>query len=160
VVINRVRLPTAGTIIGAGGGAQAVAFQEFTTGIVLQVVPQVSADGFVMLQLKVVSSTPGDVSPPDNIPSSIDREASTTVLIKAGETLVLGGVFRDTGNNNETGMPFLRSIPVIGWLFKRVLRSNTREELLVFLTPRVVQGAGSRIASLPSARELWEHRER
>ena len=160
VLINRVRLPTAGTIIGSGGGAQAVAFQEFVTGIVLEVVPQVSADGFVMLQLKVVSSTPGDITPPDNIPSSIDREASTTVLIKAGETLVLGGVFRNTSNDNETGVPFLRKIPFLGWLFKRMLRSNQREELLVFLTPRVVQGSGARIANLPTARDLWEHRER
>ena len=158
VLINRVRLPSAGTIIGAGGGAQAVAFQEFTTGIVLQVVPQVSADGFVLMQLKVVSSTPGATTPPDNIPSTIDREASTTVLIKAGETLVLGGVFRDTSLDQENGIPWFRSIPGLGWLFKRMLRDNTREELLVFLTPRVVQGSGAQIASMPSAKQLWDHR--
>ncbi|MBI2963861.1 MAG: AMIN domain-containing protein [Deltaproteobacteria bacterium] len=157
VVINRVRLPSAGTIIGAGGGAQAVAFQEFTTGIVLQVVPQVSNDGFVLLQLKVVSSTPLPPQPPDNIPGSIDREASTTVLIKAGETLVLGGVFRDNSTDNETGIPWFRSIPGLGWLFKRMFRDNVREELLVFLTPRVVQGTGSTIG-LPPAKQLWEHR--
>lgn len=157
VIINRVRLPSAGTIIGAGGGAQAVAFQEFTTGIILQVVPQVSADGYVLMQLKVISSTPGQVTPPDNIPSTIDREASTTVLIKAGETLVLGGVFRDTSNDQENGVPYFRSIPGLGWLFKRMLRQNTREELLVFLTPRIVQGSGSTIA-LPQAKQLWEHR--
>jgi type IV pilus assembly protein PilQ len=156
VIINRVRLPSAGTIIGGGGGAQAVAFQEFTTGIILQVVPQVSADGFVLMQLKVVSSTPGQTTPPDNIPSTIDREASTTVLIKAGETLVLGGVFRDTSNDNENGIPYFRSIPGLGWLFKRMFRQNRREELLVFLTPRVVEGAGSTI--LPTAKQLWEHR--
>jgi type IV pilus assembly protein PilQ len=158
VIINRVRLPSAGTIIGAGGGAQAVAFQEFTTGIILQVVPQVSADGYVLMQLKVISSTPGQTTPPDNIPSTIDREASTTVLIKAGETLVLGGVFRDASNDNENGIPYFRSIPGIGWLFKRMFRQNRREELLVFLTPRVVEGAGSMITGLPTAKQLWEHR--
>ena len=158
VIINRVRLPSAGTIIGAGGGAQAVAFQEFTTGIILQVVPQVSADGYVLMQLKVISSTPGQATPPDNIPSTIDREASTTVLIKAGETLVLGGVFRDTSNDNENGIPYFRSIPGLGWLFKRMFRQNRREELLVFLTPRVVEGSGSLISGLPSAKQLWEHR--
>ncbi len=157
VVINRVRLPSAGTIIGSGGGAAAVAFQEFTTGIVLQVVPQVSNDGYVLLQLKVVSSTPLPPQPPDNIPGSIDREASTTVLIKAGETLVLGGVFRNNSTDNETGIPWFRSIPGLGWLFKRMLRDNTREELLVFLTPRVVQGSGSTIG-LPPAKKLWDHR--
>jgi type IV pilus assembly protein PilQ len=158
VLIQRVRLPSAGTIIGSGGGAQAVAFQDITTGIILQVVPQVSADGFVLMQLHVVSSTPGAVTPPDNIPSTLDREASTTVLIKGGETLVLGGVFRDNSLDQENGLPWFRSIPGLGWLFKRMLRNNTREELLIFLTPRVVEGAGSALATQPTAQQLWEHR--
>jgi type IV pilus assembly protein PilQ len=158
VIIQRVRLPSAGTIIGSGGGAQAVAFQDITTGIVLQVVPQVSADGYVLMQLRVVSSTPGPPTPPDNIPSTFDREASTTVLIKGGETLVLGGVFRDNSIDQETGIPWFRSIPAIGWLFKRMLRDNTREELLIFLTPRVVEGGGAAIGTQPSAQQLWEHR--
>jgi type IV pilus assembly protein PilQ len=158
VLIQRVRLPSAGTIIGSGGGAQAVAFQDITTGIILQVVPQVSADGFVLMQLHVVSSTPGAVTPPDNIPSTLDREASTTVLIKGGETLVLGGVFRDNSLDQENGLPWFRSIPGLGWLFKRMLRNNTREELLIFLTPRVVEGAGSALRAQPTAQQLWEHR--
>lgn len=158
VLIQRVRLPSAGTIIGSGGGAQAVAFQDITTGIILQVVPQVSADGFVLMQLHVVSSTPGAVTPPDNIPSTLDREASTTVLIKGGETLVLGGVFRDNSLDQENGLPWFRSIPGLGWLFKRMLRQNTREELLIFLTPRVVEGAGSALRAQPTAQQLWEHR--
>jgi type IV pilus assembly protein PilQ len=158
VLINRVRLPSAGTIIGSGGGAQAVAFQEFTTGIILQAVPQVSQDGFVLMQLKVVSSTPGEITPPDNIPSTIDRETSTTVLIKGGETLVLGGVFRNQSLDQENGIPWFRSIPGIGWLFKRMLRDNSREELLIFLTPRIVEGSGAAISGLPPARQLWEHR--
>jgi type IV pilus secretin PilQ/predicted competence protein len=156
VIIQRVRLPSAGTIIGAGGGAQAVAFQEFTTGIILQVVPQVSADGYVLMQLKVISSTPGPATPPDNIPATIDREASTTVLIKGGETLVMGGVYRDASHDDENGIPWLRSIPGLSWIFKHTFRDNTREELLIFLTPRVVQGGGTRI--LPTAKQLWEHR--
>jgi type IV pilus assembly protein PilQ len=158
VLIQRVRLPSAGTIIGSGGGAQAVAFQDITTGIILQVVPQVSADGFVLMQLKVVSSTPGEVTPPDNIPSTLDREASTTVMIKGGETLVMGGVFRDNSLDQENGIPWFRSIPGLGWLFKRMLRNNLREELLIFLTPRIVEGGGAAIANLPTAKQLWEHR--
>jgi type IV pilus assembly protein PilQ len=158
VLIQRVRLPSAGTIIGSGGGAQAVAFQDITTGIILQVVPQVSADGFVLMQLRVVSSTPGATTPPDNIPSTIDREASTTVLIKGGETLVLGGVFRDNSLDQENGIPWFRSIPGLSWLFKRMLRNNVREELLIFLTPRVVEGGGAAITSQPTALQLWEHR--
>jgi type II secretory pathway component GspD/PulD (secretin) len=80
------------------------------------------------------------------------------VLIKGGETLVLGGVFRDNSIDQETGIPWFRSIPGLGWMFKRMLRDNTREELLIFLTPRVVEGGGSAITTQPTAQQLWEHR--
>ena len=63
-----------------------------------------------------------------------------------------------TASIRRTGLPWFRSIPGLGWLFKRMLRANLREELLIFLTPRIVEGAGAAIAALPTAKQLWEHR--
>ena len=81
------------------------------------------------------------------------------MLIQDGETVVLGGIFRNTPNNNETGMPYLRAIPVLGWLFKNTITQDNRQELLVFLTPRSVRVRGSEdLASLPSAEDLWQDR--
>jgi type II secretory pathway component HofQ len=77
------------------------------------------------------------------------------VLIRDGETVVLGGIFRNEAADTETGMPYLRRIPAIGWLFKRMLKRDRKDEMIVFITPQVVAGYG---AELPTARELWDNR--
>ena len=77
------------------------------------------------------------------------------MLIKDGETVVLGGIFRHTGDDRESGLPYLRNVPGLGWLFKRTLDSKRQEELLVFITPKVVETG---TAVLPPAERLWEQR--
>jgi len=161
--ILRVRLPSTGTVIstGAGGvaGSSQTATEQIRTGITLQVTPQVSSDGFVFLDVFAKSSTLQQSSSPDNIPDEISREAESHVLIRNGETFVLGGVFRDDMQNTDAGIPFLRSIPVLGWAFKNNVKNRKREELLVFITPTAVQGrSDAELASLPSAQELWQNR--
>ena len=101
------------------------------TGITLEVKPQVSADGFILLDINVKSSTADFTQQVDNIPAEVSREARTLVLIKDGETVVLGGVFRNADSDRESGIPYLRSIPGFGWLFKRMFRDRQREELLL-----------------------------
>jgi type IV pilus assembly protein PilQ len=159
--IFRVRLPGTGTVIstapGGVAGSATAATEQIKTGISLEVKPQVSSDGFILLEIRVKSSTADFTQQVDNIPAEISREAFSNVLIKEGETVVLGGVFRDDSQNNESGIPFLRSLPVFGWFFKRLFKQSQREELLVFITPRLVRG-GATLVSQPSARELWDHR--
>ncbi len=167
--ILRVKLPSTGTVIstGAGGvaGSSQAATEQIKTGITLTVTPQLSSDGFVFLDVFAKSSTLQSVEQsqapsPDNIPNEISREAESHVLIKDGETFVLGGVFRNTLNNNENGIPYLRSIPVLGWAFKNTITQDNRQELLVFITPRSVRVRGSEdLASLPSAEVLWQNRD-
>jgi len=170
--IFRVRLPSTGTVIstGAGGvaGSSTSATEQIRTGITLEVKPQVSADGFILLDINVKSSTADFTQQVDNIPAEVSREARTLVLIKDGETVVLGGVFRNADNDRESGIPYLRHIPGFGWLFKRMFRDRQREELLVFITPRIVQTAGAQFSglpapaeeTLPTAQELWQTRPR
>ena len=159
--IFRVRLPSTGTVIstapGGVAGTATTATEQIRAGITLEVKPQVSADGYILLELRVKSSTADFTQEVDNIPAEVSREAISNVLIKDGETVVLGGVFRNTDDNTESGIPFLRKIPVFGWLFKRLLRNRQREELLVFITPRIIRG-GAKIAAQPSAEELWAKR--
>jgi type II secretory pathway component GspD/PulD (secretin) len=143
---------------GAAPTGQA-AFQEFSTGIILTVTPQVSSDGFVFLIINAKSSQLAEISIDSaitDIPDEISREANSNVLIKSGETFALGGIFRNEFTTNEAGVPYLRSVPVLGWLFKRRFFSDARQELLVFITPRVI--SGTQPASLPTARQLWENR--
>jgi type IV pilus secretin PilQ/predicted competence protein len=160
LTILRVKLPGTGTVIntGAGGaaGAASTATERIETGIILVVTPQVSSDGFVLLDMFAKSSQADFTRQVDNIPTEISREANSHILIKDGQTVVLGGIYRDNVSDTRTGFPFLKDIPGLGWLFRDLMKSDAREDLLVFLTPRVMGGAH---AELPSAAELWTHRE-
>jgi type IV pilus assembly protein PilQ len=93
----------------------------------------------------------------EGIPTEIAREANSNVLVRDGETVVLGGIYRTATDDRESGLPFLARAPVLSWLFKRTLASKRREELLVFLTPRIL-GTGGMAAS--TARDLWAARPR
>jgi len=160
--ILRVRLPSTGTVIntGPGGvaGGQTTATQAIDTGIILRVTPQVSSDGYVLMQIFVKSSVPSQVET-DGIPNEISRQATSQVLVREGETVVIGGVYRQRAATAESGVPYLRSVPVLGWFFKNSLLRDNRQELLVFITPRVVWRQPDPDA-LPSASELWNQRER
>ncbi|MBI1814256.1 MAG: type IV pilus secretin PilQ [Deltaproteobacteria bacterium] len=159
LTIIRVKLPGTGTVIntGAGGaaGGQSTATEKIETGITLVVTPQVSSDGFVLLDMFAKSSQADFTRTVDQIPTEISREANSHVLIKDGQTVVLGGIYRDQRNDAGRSMPFLADIPGLGWLFRNTTKTDRREDLLVFLTPRVLGGAHP---GLPSSEDLWQHR--
>lgn len=141
----RVRLPDAGTSIATGAGASAsggasAAFEEIDVGITLKVTPQASPDYYVLLDINAKSSTFGSTVV-DNIPSTLDREATSTILVKSGQTFALGGVYRIEDNDSVDGTPFLKDIPVLGALFRRTLVDKKDEELIFFITPHIVEGS-------------------
>jgi len=161
LTVLRVRLPSTGTVIntGAGGaaGAQVSATEKIETGITLEVTPQVSGDGFVLLDMFAKSSQADFSQTVDNIPTEITREATSHVLVRDGQTVVLGGIYRDTNSANQSSVPFFDSIPGIGWMFGSTSRIKRREDLLVFITPRVLGPYKSK--ALPTAQELWDRRD-
>lgn len=112
------------------------AFQD--VGIVLDVTPQVSANGIVTLD---VSQTANDLQgfTDFNAPIVNQRQAETTVSIKDGETIILGGIMRTTVNSKVSKIPILGDIPILGELFKSTSRQNQKTELMVFLTPHIVR---------------------
>jgi type IV pilus assembly protein PilQ len=76
------------------------------------------------------------------VPRTSKVESNTKVLIQNGETVVIGGVYRKTETNTDSGVPGLMKIPILGWLFKNnSIREETRE-LLIFLTPRIMENPG------------------
>lgn len=92
----------------------------------------------IMMKVRATRNAVGARSNPAG-PSIDRREANTQVIVRDGETMVIGGVFIDTQNNNVQGVPYLSRIPVLGWLFKNKSESVSKQELLVFLTPSIVQ---------------------
>jgi type IV pilus secretin PilQ/predicted competence protein len=161
LTILRVKLPSTGTVIntGEGGaaGAASTATEKINTGITLVVTPQISSDGYVLMNIYAKSSIADFSREVDGIPTEISREANSNVLVRSGETVVLGGIYRQIVDNRESGIPYLRSIPVLGWAFKRTLKTDQKEELIVFLTPKIIEtGTGD----LPPAERLWNERPR
>ena len=144
---NIVRIRTSAATVGEAG-----ALREIRAGITLKVTPQVSADGFVLLNITAKSSTLDFGRTVDGIPQENTREAKANVLVRDGETVVIGGIMKDTSSNSDSGVPYLKEIPVLGWLFKKSSWQKDFEELVVFITPRIM-AAGSE--NLPTAEHLW-----
>ena len=112
------------------------------TGVILEVVPRVNAGGLVVLEItQEVSDVVEKTSSTLNSPTIQQRQIESTVAIQSGETIALGGLIRDSRTQGETGVPLLMDIPLLGNLFKTTTDFNDRTELLVLLTPRVLQGA-------------------
>jgi type IV pilus secretin PilQ/predicted competence protein len=163
-----VRVPKISGSLNVGGAGSnqggGDAFEEFDVGVTLKITPQISSDGFVLLDVAAESSELADpsvtTSTPSSsipiIPDSLLRTASSNVLIRAGETFVLGGILSDNLSSSEEGTPYLRKVPGLGWLFRGDSNSRVKSELMVFITPRIVPGIP--VANLPSAQQLWETR--
>jgi type IV pilus assembly protein PilQ len=92
----------------------------------------------IMMKVRATRNAVGARSNPAG-PSIDRREANTQVIIRDGETMVIGGVFIDTQNNSVIGVPYLSRVPVLGWLFKQKTEAVAKQELLIFLTPSIVK---------------------
>lgn len=116
-----------------------VATTEFIeAALSLEVTPVINPDGSVILEIKATNSTPGTQFG-GTAPSIDSKEAETKVLVHDGETTVLGGIYIEDEDSGQTGVPWLGSIPFLGHLFKSTTKSSSRSELLVFITPRILQ---------------------
>nr|WP_298891436.1 type IV pilus secretin PilQ [uncultured Acinetobacter sp.] len=122
----------------SGAGANAVPKIEFIDAtLTLDVTPSITPDGKVSMQLSIAKDAPG--APAPNGELTIDKnQIETNVLVSNGETVVLGGVFETVNGNNVTKVPFFGDLPIVGNLFKTTSKVDNRDELLIFVTPRIV----------------------
>lgn len=112
-----------------------------TVGIVLDVTPTINADGRVSLKVKPSVSQPSaTVAPVAGGAIGVDtRSADTTVMIRDGETIVIGGLITDRLEEGLFKVPLFGDIPILGWLFKKKTSTRKRAELLIFVTPRIME---------------------
>jgi type IV pilus assembly protein PilQ len=129
------------------GNSSQVTYQFKPLSLRLDVTPQVTADGSVMMKVKVARQIRG-AAEADGSFSTNTREADTRVLVKNGQTAVIGGIYVSDATEGEEGVPWLREIPFIGNLFKLQNSSKEKSELLVFLTPRVTGQLGVNAAQI------------
>jgi len=131
------------TTRGTGGD---VTTKYVDASLILKTTPHITADGSILLNIEINKSEP-DWSNSNYLgePSIIKKEAKTEILIKSGDTVVIGGVYTNLTSKTKRQVPLLGSIPVLGWLFKSEESRSERSELLIFLTPKIMNKVKSSI---------------
>ncbi|MGC9324658.1 MAG: type IV pilus secretin PilQ [Desulfomonilia bacterium] len=107
--------------------------------LVLEVTPRIAFDGSVNMEISVKRNAIGSITNQLGDPSIASREAQTEVLVKNGETSVIGGIIEDEVRENITQVPVLGNIPVLGYLFKGKTNVKNKKELLIFITPQILE---------------------
>lgn len=141
VRILRIRLPSNGTVVGdevTPGPSSGRATEDIPVGVRLEVTPAIRGGTRVLLRIRAKSSNLGAPLPPDDIPEELSRMVDAEILVGNGETAVLGGLMRESGQDSGAGVPAIRKIPGLGSLFGKKSKIGSEEELLVLVTPRVL----------------------
>ena len=142
VRILRIRLPDRTAVLAddvadsSVGASQAT--EEVPVGVRLDVRPALRAGGKILLAIHAESSSLGPPLPPDGIPEELRRRVDAEVLVEDTQTAVLGGLRRDSDSDALAGVPWLRRLPLFGRLFGNRSRDRDREELLILVTPTLL----------------------
>jgi len=140
LVGDEVPIPTRQAVSNISPEAPTVNEIEYrNTGILLTVSPRVNSGGMVTMDIsQEVSSVINNTTSQIDAPTIQQRQLNSTVSIRDGQTVVLGGLIRDQDSNREAGVPVLKDIPGVGKLFSTTDNLSTRTELIVLITPRVI----------------------
>jgi len=123
----------------SSSGATSTSFKKAV--LSLRVTPQITPDDRVIMDLEVNQDTVGQEF--SGIPSVDTRSVSTQVLVDNGDTVVLGGIYEQVKREDVTKVPFFGDLPYLSWLFKTTSIRDTKTELLIFVTPRILKDAGT-----------------
>jgi type IV pilus assembly protein PilQ len=114
----------------------------------LKVTPHVSADGSILLKIKATNNSPNpQLTGANGQPSISKREAETEVLVKDGETTVIGGIYTRQTSTRRSEVPWLGKIPVLGFFFRNESEQDDHTELLIFITPRIMNRQATTLAA-------------
>ena len=116
-------------------GATSISFKEAV--LELRVTPQITPDDNIIMDLKVSKDNVGEIF--FGVPSVDTRNVRTRVLVENGETLVLGGIYEQERGKQTERIPFFGSLPGVGWLFKTESKTDQKQELLIFVTPKIIK---------------------
>jgi len=125
----------------SGNSPATVSFKQAV--LKLEVTPQITANRTVIMAVEIKNDSPTGLTVQGN-PILQTKKVNTNLQVKDGETIVIGGVFSKSDADNEAGVPGVKDVPILGWLFKTKQKLNNKTELLIFLTPKIVNSsAGS-----------------
>ena len=118
-------------------GTVSTEFKDVT--LEMNVKPHITPDGSIAMELEIKKEELDPTVPSvEGVPGTDKKEAKTSVIVKDGETVVIGGMYKITTNDSTSGVPGLMKIPLLGWLFKSDAITSSTSELLIFITPRIL----------------------
>ncbi|MCX7723287.1 MAG: hypothetical protein N2379_09565 [Verrucomicrobiae bacterium] len=170
IQIGGTRPYPTGSAYGWGYGSYNT-IQQLFIGITLDVLPLINPDGLVVMDIQQTIDSVGemvDIANVGKVPSTISRSANAKIAVRDGETIMLGGFITEDLKRSDQGVPILKDIPLLGYLFKSTSRSTDRRELIVLIRPKVLptpEAAAAETArrteSMPLTREAEvEHLQR
>lgn len=127
----------------SSGSTSGNGLQQIETGVELNVTPQITINDYVKLEIETTTSSPDYSRSVQGIPVIVDNVATTTVLVRDGETTVIGGLTRYQDSMQKSGVPGLSKIPIVGNLFKSKDRVRENTELIVFIKPSIIRVEGT-----------------
>ena len=121
-----------------GSLIQTLTFEDKNIGISLKIIPHVTENDYVLLSITTsVSAITGFTGPDNDRPITSERRADTKIMVKAGDTAAIGGLIKEDEFINYKKVPYLSSIPILGRLFIHKSVQKNKNELLIFITPRI-----------------------
>lgn len=131
------QFPIRTVVATTSGTSTSTSFQDLK--LQLKVTPQITVDGGVIMTLAISRDIQGQTA--DNITGAKEvgkRNANTQVLVENGDTIVIGGIYQSDVSQGEGGIPFLKDIPLLGWIFKGTTKVKDKNELVIMVTPRIL----------------------
>jgi len=136
-VAEQIPLPTGETVSTTGTVTTTIQYRD--TGVLLTVTPHISSTGLVKMELSQEVSELGRAFPDLKANSILNRKAKTSLVIEDGQTIIIGGLMKSKLDTSGSGIPFLRSIPILGYLFGGTRKKMEKTELIFLITPNVIK---------------------
>jgi len=131
-----IEIPYSTVSATAGATMQTIRFKKAE--LKLEVTPRTTTDGNIIMDIKLKQDVPDFTNAVAGQPPIYTKAVQSKVIAKDGATIVIGGILERSEDNSATGVPVLKNIPLLGWLFKYQLKDIKQRELLIFLTPKIV----------------------
>ena len=130
-------------VLTQNAGTNTISYEQISADLSLSVTPKVSNDGTISMDVNVSNGDFGAANATGGPPNQTNNAVQTKVLIENGSTLVIGGMYQSKETYSTAGVPVLKDLPLIGWLFRTVNKTDpSRKELMIFITPRILNRKG------------------
>ena len=136
VISQGIEIPYSTVVSTAGATTASVQFKKAE--LKLEVMPRTTKDGHIIMDIKLSQDVPDFGNAVNGQPPILTKKVESKVIAKDGSTIVIGGVLEKTEGSGEDGIPLLKNIPLLGWLFKYQYKQVDNRELLIFITPKIV----------------------